>query len=205
MFTRRLDFRLFLVSTLAIGGAGVLAQARQATDTVPGPFQAFMATGPRAGMFHAPVCEYDLNPAVLIFVRDGVDFDKPLIDLLKKLDALIAKHPQANVGASVILVGDGGYRKALETALEDKKVTDLTLTAATLAKEAKEAKLKDVVKKENLQHVTLGFADPSGLANYALDQAVHAPAAGRGEERIPKRGTRRERRREAHRTGRVNG
>jgi hypothetical protein len=138
-------------------------------EVIPGPFQAYMATGPRAGMFHAPVCEYDLNPSLLVFLADGVEFDAAVLELLKKMDGLIAKYPQAKLGATAIVLGDGGYRKAIETALEDKKVTDLALTVATLSKEERDAKLKDIAKKADLQHVTLGFAPSAELEKYPLD------------------------------------
>lgn len=165
-------FALF-VAVIAIGVTRPAAvDAVQTGDLVPGPFPAYMATGPRAGMFHAPICEYDLNPSVLVFLRDGAEFDKGVVDLLKALDTLIPKYPQAKLGASLIVLGDGGYRKALESPLEDKKVSELTLTSSTLAKEGKEARLKDLAKKENLQNVTLGFASANDLNKYALDPAA---------------------------------
>ncbi len=164
--------RLSLLTPVAAFFTFLQAAANPPADTVPGPFQVYMATGPRAGMFHAPICEYDLNPGVLIFLKDGAEFDKGVIDLLKKLEALIPKYPQAKVGASLIVLGDGGYRKALETPLEEKKATELGLTVATLAKEGKDARLDDLAKKENLNLVTLGFADPSQLAKYGLDPAA---------------------------------
>src|SRR5262245_27538906 len=145
-------------------------KALQPGAVVPGPFQVLMVTGPRAGSFHAPVCEYDLNPAVLIFVRDGAEASPPLIDLLKKLDTAIAKHPQARLGACAVFLNDGGYRKAIEAPLEkDKKVTDLALTAATVAKEEKEAKVKALAKKENLNLVTLGLGTAGGPEKYQLN------------------------------------
>ena len=158
--------RLIVISFLAIGSG---ALALEPGEMVPGPFQAYMATGPRAGRFHSPVTEFGLSPAVVILVRENTEFEKPLVDLLKKLDPLIPKYLAANFGATAIVIGDGGYRKAIQAPVEDKQVTELTLTNATLAKEAKEAKLRDLAKRENLQNVTLGFADPDELSKYGLD------------------------------------
>jgi hypothetical protein len=154
---------------LPIIAAVLSTAALEPGELVPGPFQAYMATGPRAGRFHSPITEFDLSPGVMVFVREGADFEKPVIDLLKKLDVLVPKYIPAKLGATAIVLGDGGYRKAIEAALEDKQVTDLTLTGSTLAKEAKEAKLRDLAKRENLQHVTLGFADAAALSKYGLD------------------------------------
>src|SRR5438034_7657242 len=73
---------------------------------IPGAFQTLSVTLPptmlkpipQAGRFHCPVCEYRLNPAVLIFGRQP-DSAEALKGLLQKLDAVIGKHPELQVGA----------------------------------------------------------------------------------------------------------
>src|SRR5437588_452814 len=72
---------------------------------------------PQAGRFHCPVCEYRLNPAVLIFARQP-DSAEALKGLLQKLDAVIAKHPDLQVGACAIF-NDGGYMKQLLAELDE--------------------------------------------------------------------------------------
>src|SRR5262245_23162318 len=134
--------RVAIVTAIALkGGTPGFGQETglKLGDTVPGPFQVLMATGPRAGMFHAPICDFDLNPGVVVFVREAALASKPLDELIKGLDAAISQHPQARLAAYVVLLNDGGYRSAIEAPLEDKKVTDTSLTTATLAKEAIDA------------------------------------------------------------------
>jgi hypothetical protein len=104
----------------------------------------------------------------LVFVRDGADVAKPLSTLLKGLDAAIAQNPQARLAASVVFLNDGGYRQALETPLEEKKVAELTLTTATLAKEVKVAQAGALAKQENLKHVTLALGAVGGPPGYKL-------------------------------------
>jgi hypothetical protein len=166
----RYSFALALTAAFGVACLGDDPAPAPAGSVVPAPFQVYMATGPRAGRFHSPICEYNLKPAVLVFVREVPDADQPVVELLKKLDALVAKYPAAHLGACAIVREDGGYRKALQAPLEDdKKVADLTLTAATLAREGLEAKLKELAEKANFQHVTLGLAGPAELEKYALD------------------------------------
>src|SRR6059058_2457245 len=70
-------------------GSGLLKPGAK----IPGAFQALSVTLPptmlkpipQAGRFHCPVCEYRLNPAVLIFGRQP-DSAEALKGLLQKLD-----------------------------------------------------------------------------------------------------------------------
>src|SRR5437867_251025 len=81
-------------------GAGLLKPGAK----IPGAFQTLSVTLPptmlkpipQAGRFHCPVCEYRLNPAVLIFGRQP-DSSEALEGLLQKLDAVIGKHPELQV------------------------------------------------------------------------------------------------------------
>lgn len=162
--------RIFgIILTFTTAAAAQEAKPLKAGATIPGPFQTLMVTGDRAGNFHCPVCEYDLRPAVLVFVRDVDDAGPAVIDFLKKLDALIAKHPSARISACAVFVNDGGYRQLIQSQIDNAaKVADLELTRAVLAKEDKEAKIKDLAKKASLKNVTLGLGSPNELAKYDL-------------------------------------
>src|SRR5207253_2762710 len=113
---------------------------------------------------HCPVCEYRLNPAVLIFARQP-DLAEALKGLLQKLDAVIVKHPELQVGACAMF-NDGGYMKQLLAELEDSTgstsapVKEAEFTKAIEFKEAAEAKLKDLAKAANFQHVALSLGLP---------------------------------------------
>jgi hypothetical protein len=164
---RRWTIALFLIIAAGAAQAAQDAQPLKAGDTIPGPFQVLMATGPRANMFHCPVCEYDLNPAVLVFIRDAEDVSGPVLDFLKKVDAVIAAHPLARMGACAIVLNDGGYRKVLEAAIDASiKVPDIELTKAT---ETKDAKLQALRKAgENLKFVALGLGTVGGPEKYRI-------------------------------------
>jgi hypothetical protein len=141
-------------------------------DKIPGAFQTLSVTLPptmlkpipQAGRFHCPVCEYRLNPAVLIFARQP-DSAEAIKGLLQKLDAVIAKHPDLQVGACAMF-NDGGYLKQLLAELDDATgsasapVKEAEFTKAIEFKEAAEAKLKDYAKTANLQHVALSLGLP---------------------------------------------
>jgi hypothetical protein len=159
------------------GGAGLLKPGAR----IPGAFQTLSVTMPsttlkpipQPGRFHCPVCEYRLNPAVLIFARqpdsaDDAAKSASLTGLLKKLDAVIAKHPDLQVGACAML-NDGGYMKQLLADLDEATsvsvpVKDVEFTKAIEFKEGMEAKLKEAAKAANLQHVALSLGLPDAYA-----------------------------------------
>jgi hypothetical protein len=149
-------------------GSGLLKPG----DKIPGAFQALAVTLPpttikpipQAGRFHCPVCEYRLYPGVLILGRQP-NSAEALKGLLQKLDAVIAKHPELQVGACAVF-NDGGYMKQLLADLDDATgstsapVKEAEFTKAIEFKEAAEAKLKDFAKAANLQHVALSLGLP---------------------------------------------
>jgi hypothetical protein len=145
---------------------------------IPGPFQTLSVTLPpttlkpiaQSGRYHCPVCEYRLNPAVLIFAKqpdspDDAAKTASLTGLLKKLDAVIAKHPDALTGANAIY-GDGGYQKQLQAELDDATgsasapAKEAEFTKAIEFKEKAEAQLKDLAKAANFKHVGLSLGLP---------------------------------------------
>jgi hypothetical protein len=166
--------RRSIIAFLWLMAAGALqaadeAKPLQAGDTLPGPFQVYMATGPRAGMFHCPVCEYDLNPAVLIFIRDVADVDAKVLDFLKRVDAAIGAHAQARMGACAIIMNDGGYRKLLEAPIgTEPKVPEIELTKAIGAKDDNVKRLRDLGK--NFKFLTLGLGSAGGPEKYGINK-----------------------------------
>src|SRR5262249_25048667 len=72
---------------------------------LPGVFHPYNVTGPYKGHFHCPISEHGLEPMVMIFHKN-VEFDAPLPDLLKKLDAAIEKNPDVRLGSFVVFLPD---------------------------------------------------------------------------------------------------
>jgi hypothetical protein len=160
---------VLLVRSPSAGAQEAGKSGLPANKELPGPFEVLSVTGPHAGRFHCPVCAHGLNPQVLVFLRDAGDLDKPLVDFLKKLDDMIAKHAEVGVGASVIILNDGGYRQALETKTDD-------LAKATDLKDAIASKLRDLAKSPelDLKQVTLSLDTPAGPKGYEINPEAQA-------------------------------
>lgn len=126
---------------------------------LPSSFQVWMVTGPRAARYHSFVCAQGLNPACFIFVKEFDPEDKTLVALLKKLDELMAKHPDARFGTCLVVLNDGGFRDALEK--EDDDFSKRLAETASV-KDELEAKMKEMAKTEKLEHVTLALDTKAG-------------------------------------------
>lgn len=139
---------------------------------IPGSFQCWMVTGKQAGRYHSPVCEHGLNPVVLVFVRDVEEADKPLTGLLKRIDEMIAKHPDARVGCCEVLLNDGGFRATVE---EDKEGEDFSKRLADNAKikDELEVRLKELAKAAEFKHVVLSLDSTQGPKEYQLNPEAH--------------------------------
>lgn len=148
--------------------------AAQARPELPGAFQTLSATGPRPGDYICPVCDANLNPGVLVFFREIEDPDRPIPSLLKKLDPLVAKYPDAHLSIYGILLDDGGYRDAL---LAKADANGMGLDAALSRRDALAAKLRDLAdpKGLGLQNVifTLGMV-PDSLQAYQINPSAYA-------------------------------
>jgi hypothetical protein len=173
--------RLLKLVVLFLGGSLTcpLLQAQDAAsgllkpgDKIPGAFQTLSVTLPpttlkpiaQPGRYHCPVCEFGLNPGVLVFAKQPDSAE--VTSLLQKLDAVIGKHPDALAGASAIF-GDGGYLKQLLADLDDATgvsvpVKDVDFTKAIEFKEKVEARLKEMAKAADFKHVGLSLGLPEG-------------------------------------------
>jgi len=171
--------RLLKLVILFIGWAfaSPLLQAQYAAsgllkpgDKIPGAFQTLSVTLPpgtlkpiaQPGRYHCPVCEFGLNPGVLVFAKQPDSAE--VTGLLKKLDAVIGKHPDALAGASAIF-GDGGYLKQLLADLDDATgisvpVKDVDFTKAIEFKEKADTRLKELAKTADFKHVGLSLGLP---------------------------------------------
>lgn len=161
------------------------AKPFQTGQDLPGAFQVLVVTGERTGRFHCPVCEYDQNPGVLVFTREGAEPSAPVQDLLKKLDAAIARHPQARIGACAVFLSDGGYRQALEGKLENvPKTTDEPLAKAIVSKQQQETRLRDLAKKLGLKNLTLALGSKEGPANYKIPADADVTVLAFSKQRV---------------------
>ncbi len=134
-------------------------------NNLPGPFQPYNVTGVHKQRFHCLISERDLDPVVMIFYKN-VDFSAPLPDLLKRLDAAIAKNPDARLGSFVVFVSDdlpdvaGGIDKNEET---NSKNDDARIEL--------EKKIEAAASDMKLKHVVLCLDSKTDVQKYQLDDA----------------------------------
>ena len=129
-------------------------------DLIPGAFHPFVVTGSWTNRFHCLVCEHGLNPTVMVFAREAPEEGQPLVDLLRGLDAAVAKRlAKDKLGAFAVVLSEGG-RNALKSKLQG-------LAAA---------------KDKELKHVALATAAPTTTAE--------RPGGVSGPREPPARGAR---------------
>ena len=98
--------------------------------------------------------------------------------LLKQLDDLAAKHPDARLGCCTILLKDGGFRRVLGEEIgatpEEQRDFSKKLAAAAKRKDDLEKQLKALAQAKMLEHVNFGLDATSGPKNYKIaeDAAV---------------------------------
>ncbi len=158
-----------LVLSLAPGPvrAADPAKPEKADSAIATPFHAWMVTGKHAGRYHCPVCDHGLNPVVLVFIREIEGADKPVFNLLKKLDDLAAQHADVKLGVCAVFLNDAGLRDALGKSGEDyvKKYAE-----TTIAKQDLEGQLRGLAKEKGLQNVEFALDAAAGPLDYKLDE-----------------------------------
>ena len=168
-----------LMATALLTANQAVSSGPQPGQEVPSPLPVLNATGEWAGKYHCPVCEAGLNSAVLIFVREVPQPGQPMMKLLQGLDAAITERPGSPAAATAIFLGDGGYKEALGTKIDDKaRVNDLRLTKAILFKDAKVAQLSGLLNEAKLKHVLLAIASEDDVKDYRLDKAADITVVG---------------------------
>jgi hypothetical protein len=126
-------------------------------SVIPGPFHVLNLNGERKSRFHCLVCRSSIRPTAAILARlrtndtdDGLnqlDPDQPLAKLVKAVDGISDKYPDAYMGTFFVLLSDK------EDDVEPLKVKMETLT--------KEARLKQIVFAfDNKAEAKNYFADP---------------------------------------------
>jgi len=126
----------------AYGVVGVAAELKSGLQlgTVPGAFYVQDCTGPKKGQFLCYRCRYAGRPVVGIFARN---IDENLTDLIKQVDAKVAKNKDLNMAAFLVLLTDDP--------------------------DAVEPKLVALAKKHKIKHVPLTIFDGSiGPPKYQL-------------------------------------
>jgi len=152
---------------------------------IPGPFECLNINGPFGkGRPHCLVCEYGLNPVVMIFAKEPAeDKDGPLTNLMQKLDDIVGREDgKSFLGSFIVFLSpaakssanDPEVGKGADLVKEAKDRRDLIVRLSARAEKLKSAeRAKDV--KEGEEPVTV-----SGLVIACL------PAPPKGYNLNPK-------------------
>lgn len=124
---------IFLLAvTIPAAAQTPLKSGLQAGEKIETIFEPLNVNGDHAGEPHCLVCENGLNPVAMVFARD---VSEPLVNLIAKLDAQVAKNKKFDMGCFVVFLGD---------------------------QEALKPKLAEVAKQQQLKHVILAIDPPAG-------------------------------------------
>src|SRR6516164_2974838 len=166
---------LFALSMLAAPGIGQDKDKKKdptPKKDLPGPFHPYNVTGPfgeRAnpdpkkkdelkGQYHCPVSDTNLDPGVLVFIKD-VDFDAAQLDLLQKLNTAGEKNPNARLHVTAVF-----FSPELPEVIGNKDKNDDT-------REQMAAKLRAKATDLKLNHVVLTLAGLDDIKEYVKDDA----------------------------------
>jgi len=137
---------------------------------LPGPVSALSIAGEFAGRYHDPITDNALNPGVVVFIWEIPSANQPLAKLIQGMDGLVKQFPDIRWGLDVIVLGDGGYQKALTSKIDDAKfVTDLDLTKAMKEKDERFLQLQNLAKGLGLKLVEFSLGSIEGAPGYHIN------------------------------------
>jgi len=119
---------------------------------LPGPFHPFNVTGKEAGNFHCVVCTKELDPVVLVFVRNSA-FDEKLVKFLEELDKTVAANPKARINAAAVFLFDDLKNIVTDDVIRRKYAEKLEALGAAPTK---------------LDHIILALDDADGPKDYGI-------------------------------------
>lgn len=118
-------------------------------NIIPGSFEAFNVNGPAKGRPHCLVCQFGLDPTVLIFTKEPAEGkDDALNELIKKLDETAKDFEERNFSAGVIVISPDGQDSTTNANENDaRKLIDEAVKRDKLTKrlEKRAESLKDVI------------------------------------------------------------
>jgi hypothetical protein len=154
---------LFTAAALA-QDAGPLKSGPQPGTVLTTPFHAYTLNGTRGkGRFDCLVCEYGLNPVVLVFARDHPDGTDPnLLELLGRLDKAALRYQDSFLKVSATFLSPAAASAATGSELEDPE----QIVKETQARDEFLARLQPLAEK--LKHVTVSTCPEAGPKGYDL-------------------------------------
>src|SRR5262245_23382983 len=137
---------------LVAQGEGQLASGPKAGALIPGSFECFNVNGPAKDRPHCLVCQFALDPSVLIFAREPAEGkDAAFNELVKKLDEAATDFEDRKFAVGVVIISPDG-RDSTNNA-DEKDVKKL------IEETVKREKLTERLKKraESLKLAIIGF------------------------------------------------
>jgi hypothetical protein len=162
----------------------VLKSGPQVGKFIPGSFRPFNINGKYGkkdentpGRHHCLVCEYELNPVVMIFARDHKEEkskdDKELTDLLNKIDEAVAKDRElaGNLRAFAVFLSPVGTDSVIETELAKTKDSDKFDPDELVKLSMDRKKLIERLDKSTseLKNVVVGYYAQEGPKGYNIN------------------------------------
>ncbi len=112
---------------------------------------------------HCPVCDFGLNPTVMVVAREMEEGKAgPLQALLKKLDEAADKHQDRYLSSFVVFLSPD----ARSSATDPKEEDPAKLVAEAMAREALYARLDDLVQKMDFKHLVVACHHAAGPKGY---------------------------------------
>src|SRR5262245_7444921 len=158
---------LAAAAALAVPGLGAGEKFKSGLEPgryIGGPFEPYNVNGKQgAGRFHCLVCEFRLDPAVAIFVREGQGANEaPVQELLKKVDDAVGRHEEAYLKSFAVFLHPDARSSVTEKKVED---TDLLVEEA-LKRDKLVKRLEELAKP--LKHVVVGVYPGESLKGYDI-------------------------------------
>jgi len=162
--------RVFGLSVLGLLLGGVLLTAQDGGSgpkegaVLPKPFSCYNFNGAHKGKFHCLVCDYALNPVVLVFAREPEEGkDATLNALLKRLDDAANEFKKHQLKSAVVFLSADAQSSATNPAEADPK----KLVEEAKNREALYARLAD--RAAAFKGVDVAVFPAPGPKDYDLD------------------------------------
>jgi hypothetical protein len=162
-----------LLATLGVLRAGDDLKSGPAPGkNLPGSFQAVNVNAPegtvakdRVGHPHCMICEYQLNPVVLTFIREGPDANPQVIeDYLKAVEKAVERNRKINfLSGYVVFITPDAKSAATEAKIDDP---DALIKEAQVRTKLEE-RLTALAKQAGLKYVVAAYM-PDGPKGYNL-------------------------------------
>ena len=157
---------MLLASATAQEQGEQLQSGLKVGEVLPGPFDAVNINGKTAkGRQHCLVCDYGLNPVVMVFAREPAEGrDGPLTALLAKLDEAVNRHAgKHSLGSCAIFLSPDAHNSANNAAEQDpQKIVEEAIAREALAKRLEE-------RAEKLKNVVVAYFTPEGPKDYQIN------------------------------------